>query len=354
MYILYLSGRELEYPRNDVIVRALRRISTVEVVGWSGPGSLSWRSVSVLIRALPRLLTRRYDLVVVGFYGHLLMLPVGLISRAPILFDAFVSTYDTLVEDRQVYRSGSPVAKLARWLDRTATGLSDHVLLDTPLHCQYFQQHLGLPSAKLSDLPVGCNEAIFKPRADLNGDDTVVLYYSTYLPLHGATTVVQSAALLQSHAAIRFRLIGRGPEFGQAYQTALDVQLRNLEFIPMIPIQQLPAEIAGATICLGGHFGKTAKADRVVPGKVYQLLAMAKPVIAGDTAANRRLFSRDGCALLTPPGDPEALAAAILDLHGAPQKRQALSLAGRSLYEECCSEAVITENLAAIIRRMLE
>ncbi len=165
----------------------------MDVLSESGPGRILFRSLRLALRALPYLLRNNPDLVVVGFYGHLLMLPIGLFSRTPVLFDAFISTYDTLIQDRRQIRAGSPGAWLARWLDRTACGLSEHILIDTPEHRAYFQSELGVSGEKISVLPVGCNEDLFLPRPADPHDGLVVLYYCTYLPLHGADVVVEAA-----------------------------------------------------------------------------------------------------------------------------------------------------------------
>ena len=36
------------------------------------------------------------------------MLPVGILTRQPVMFDAFVSTYDTLIQDRQLLPTQIP------------------------------------------------------------------------------------------------------------------------------------------------------------------------------------------------------------------------------------------------------
>ena len=131
MRILFLVGRELAYQRNDVLLRAFRRIGKVEVVENPFPSnSLVWNSLWVGLKALPHLLTGRYNLIFVGFYGHLLMLLAGVLARLrriPVLFDVFVSNYDTLVQDRRKISPTSLAAKLARWLDLTSCGLASHL-----------------------------------------------------------------------------------------------------------------------------------------------------------------------------------------------------------------------------------
>ena len=75
MQILWLSGREITYPRNDVLLRALQRFVSVDVVDpvLKKPRSLFWRSISITLQSIPYLITKPYDLIVVGFYGHLIM-----------------------------------------------------------------------------------------------------------------------------------------------------------------------------------------------------------------------------------------------------------------------------------------
>jgi glycosyltransferase involved in cell wall biosynthesis len=282
------------------------------------------------------------------------MLPIGVLSRAPILFDAFVSTYDTLVQDRAEIRVGSLGALLARWLDQAACYLSDRVLLDTPEHSAFFQSVLGISGEKISVLPVGCNEDLFFPRPSEPHDGLIVLYYCTFLPLHGADVVVEAALRLQDRAALTFRLIGEGPEYSRVRALADQLELTNLIFIPSMPLEGLTAEISQADICLGGHFGLSEKAGRVIPGKIYQILAMARPLIAADTPANNTLLEPGEHALLCPPGDPDALAAAILYLAGNPGARATLGEAGRARFLACCSEGVITQELSRLVDRMMK
>jgi glycosyltransferase involved in cell wall biosynthesis len=131
------------------------------------------------------------------------------------------------------------------------------------------------------------------------------------------------------------------------------MNLSNLELLPPVPLQALPDEIAAAEICLGGHFGISAKAGRVVAGKVYQILAMRRPLIATTTLANLALLCQAKNAWLCPPNDPQSLAASILKLSQDQDLRSHLAENGYRLYEEQCSEKVITKKLKVIVEKML-
>jgi glycosyltransferase involved in cell wall biosynthesis len=353
MRILYLTGRERGYTRNDVLLRALQHLGSVYVIADVPSGPLLWRSAVVFARALPRLIRRRYDLVFVGFYGHLLMLPIGLLSHAPILFDAFVSTFDTLCFDRQVFAPNSLGGSAAFWLDKIACHLASVVLVDTPLQADYFMRMFNLKPETVRSTPVGCNEDIFHPRHSAPQEErTIVLYYSTYQPLHGVDTVVRAAALLREQPQIHFRLLGMGQTFDQVHRLAEELRLQNIGFVPFVPLQTLADEIGSAGICLGGHFGASSKAGRVVPGKIYQILAMGRPLLAADTPANRELLTHQETAYLCPPADPAALASAILELHRDASLREHLAARGRTLYLVQCSESVIAERLQRLVREM--
>jgi len=137
---------------------------------------------------------------------------------------------------------------------------------------------------------VGCDEEQFHPLPE-NPESRTVLYYCSYLPLHGVDVVVQAAELLQADPSIKFKIIGEGIEYEKIRKFIQEKQLTNVELAAPVPIDQLPYEIQNSLICLGGHFGASAKACRVIPGKAFQMIAMGKPVIMGDNAANRELLT---------------------------------------------------------------
>jgi glycosyltransferase involved in cell wall biosynthesis len=355
MKFLFICGREVDYTRNQVLLRAFTRIGDVDTVVEYGPArSIVLRSARIAWKVLPKFISKRYDLIFVGFYGHLLMLPVGLLSRRPILFDAFVSSYDTLTSDRQTYSPNSIMGRLSILLDRTACKLTDKVLVDTSAQESYFSSFLGIPPEKLSSLPVSCNEDIFFPRSkqEIGNHQLLILSYSTYLPIHGMDTIIAAAEKLRDEP-IQFKLIGAGPLYAFSRQYAEDHGLTNITFSPAVPLERLADEIVNADICLGGHFGPSKKATRVVPGKIYQMLAMGKPIIAADSVANRALLQHGISAYLCPPGDPTALANSIMSLSKDSALLEKIGFGGREAFMKCASEAVVTEGLRRLVSQMI-
>jgi glycosyltransferase involved in cell wall biosynthesis len=59
-------------------------------------------------------------------------------------------------------------------------------------------------------------------------------------------------------------------------------------------------------------------------GVLYVALAFGKPIVASDVGGFREIASEHGAALLVPPGDAPALAAAVSELLADPEERAAL------------------------------
>jgi glycosyltransferase involved in cell wall biosynthesis len=231
------------------------------------------------------------------------------------------------------------------------------VLLDTQAQADAFSRSARVPRERVSALFVSCNEDLFntdvKPDRPPNGCFHV-LYYGTYQPLHGMETVVRAARLLKDEPHIKWRIIGRGQEYARVRGLAHEWTLTNIDFQAPVPYGDLPGAIASADLCLGGPFGSTEKARRVITGKTFQFLSMRKPVIVGDTPANHELLVPDESARFVPLADPDALAAAVQDLGNAPDRRQRLADAGHTQYLERASEAVIGAQLGSIIEDMVK
>lgn len=353
--ILLAAGRESAYPRNRVLLQALRASSHVTAITPTGSGSLSFDLLGVLLRLIP-VLRKEHDLVVLGFYSHPLVPVVRRLTSKPILFDAFVSTWDTLSFDRARFSPRSMRGRLTHWLDNTACRLADHVLLDTYTHARYFIESFDLPPDKVAHWYVGCDESIFRPappRRRSITDPFRVLFYGTYQPLHGVDIIVQAAALLQDDPRICFTLIGDGQTSHQVRLLVRDRQLANIELGVPVPLADLPRLIAESDLCLAGPFGSTPKAGRVITGKTSQILAVGRPAIAGDSPANRELLVHGASAYLCRRADPHALAEAIRQLASDPDWCATLAAGGRRLFEERLSQARLTADLAPIIDRTL-
>jgi len=288
-------------------------------------------------------------LVLVGFYGHPLMLWLPLFTRLPIVFDAYVSTYDTLCFDRQWFSPSSLGGRLAFWLDRNACAAASKVMLDTRAHVRYFTDTFGLSPASFAVLYVGCDEEVFYPREMPRQAKFVVFYYGSFLPLQGVDHIIRAAKMLEDEPDIEFCIAGEGRKRRSALSLAQELGVSNVQFPGWIPFSELPAAIAKASVCLGGHFSDSTKARNVIASKTFQFLAMAKPTVVTDNPANRELFTHGKDVYMCRPADSASLAEAILELKRDSNLRERIAEAGYRLFTTGHTVERISQSLKEIV-----
>lgn len=224
--------------------------------------------------------------------------------------------------------------------------MSDLILLDTPEHRQYFIDTFHVQHDRIITVPIGCKMGMFTPQqTSAENEEFTVLFHGTFIPLQGIETIIRAAVVLQKKKKpVKFRLIGKGQTYPEIKHLAKRLKLHNVSFTGTVPLEEIPSFIARADCCLG-IFGITAKADRVIPHKAYEIIASGKPLITGDTSAARRYFKHGETALLSTVGDPEALATCIETLRCNPKLRQKLAKKGRNLYWKTCQPTTIVAEL---------
>ena len=357
-------SRGEEYARNNAIINGLES-NGVEVIPchadvWatyeekmagvkSGIIAQAWAYCCTYLKLMFRYLRLpAHDFIFVGYIGHIDMFPaffLSLIRRKPIVFDAFYSLYNTVVEDRGLYSKKSFRARLLRFIDRWSCKLASLVLIDTWEHAKYFCQEFRLRESKFLAVPLGTDEKNFTPRPWPEEDGILdCISYSSYIPLHGIDVQLDAAEILRDHADIRFTFVGKGQLYEEMREKAKNASLENVTFIEWVTHAELVEMIAKADVALG-IFGETQKASRVIPYKAYEALAMRKPLVTGDSIASRDLIEDGVHARLSPMGDAQSLAEVILDFKNDPDKRKQIAQQGRDIFEQKCT----SEKIAATI-----
>ena len=284
--ILYLSSYKPNYTRTETLLDLFSRnnIKYKSII----TGKEKFKYFKLIWNLL--LNQNKYDLIFVAFRGHEILPFIKLFAKKPIIYDAFISIYDTICFDRQIFKPQSIIGRLLKWYDTFLCKISDFVLLDTKTHRQYFIDEFNILCDKIGYLYVGCNEKMFKAiKTKKDPNKFVIFWYGNSFPLQGVDNILKAAKKLEKHPNILFRLVG---PVRQKHQKLVDkLKLKNVQFIDWVPYEKLPLEIAKADLCLGGHFSTIPKATRVVPGKVFQFLACAKSTLVAVNPANLELFN---------------------------------------------------------------
>ena len=289
---------------------------------------------------------RRPKAVLVPHPSQIDAVTVGVLCkvlRLPMVIDFFVSLHETVVDDRRLVPGTSPIAGALRRVDAWAARLADVVLVDTPQDADAFAELTRTARDKWRVVWVGADPANFASRDDVAVEPRTVLFYGTYIPLQGIEHIVHASLVMP--ADYRVRLVGNGQLRTDIEQLATRLSA-PVEFIDQVPEAELSRHIAASTVCLG-VFGGGDKTARVIPNKVFQCLAVGRPVITGDTPASAGLA---GAVERVPVADPQAIAAAVQKLMEDPVRREALAAKGRDHFRTNFSDAAVAPLFAEAIR----
>jgi len=281
-----------------------------------------------------------------GWIGCIL----GKLKHKKVIIDGFLGIYDTIVRDRKIFKEESLIAQIIWQYEKLFLSSADHILVDTQLNGEMLQKDYDLPKGKIKIIPVGIDEDLWKPVKLPDTSKFKVIFWCTFIPLHGADIVAKAAHLLEKQRPdIEFLIIGTGQLSNNFDKLLKKLQLSNLKWISQfIPLKSIYALTKEAHCCLG-IFGNTDKTDRVIPYKVYQALACDRPVITARTQASQALFTDKKDILLVSPGNPIELANAILSLHQDPLFAAEIGKKGRFLYEKYLSCAAINQKIGGLL-----
>lgn len=349
MTVCYFGSYKPDYPRNRIVRKGLA-LNGVRVVACHSrlPGLRKWRA---LWRQSHQV---RCDLLLVGFPGHAVMPLAWLVGRwlkVPVVFDAFTSQYEAVVVARRQARPFSLRAAYHFLLDWISCRLACLVLMDTAANADYLAKLVRLPRDKFAVVYVGSDIADF-PAAVVPAKPVgkfAVHFHGHYSPFQGADVIVRAAKLLEADP-VSLTLIGRGQEYPRVAALAQQLGVANVEFVADVDYPRLRGYLERADLALG-VFGSPERP--VIPNKVFEAMALGKPVLTARLLAMDELFAPNVHVAYCQPNDPADLAAQICRLRDDPDSRQRIAAAGHRLYQERLTPASIGKDLASIIQRVM-
>jgi colanic acid biosynthesis glycosyl transferase WcaI len=234
-----------------------------------------------------------------------------------------------------------------RWLYRHAAAAT----ATTRPFCRHIDGLAGRPIA--SHLPNGAlDQLINTPLVPAPASGPFVLGYAGNLGIAPGLSIIPDAAAALRGEDIRFLVVGDGPVSATLRS---DIERRDLTAIEMRPI--VPVEEVGDVLCechaLLVPLGASPLLEDFVPSKLYDAMAVGRPVIAalGGEAAS---IVRDArCGMVIAPEDGNALAAAVRRLRDRPDLVDALGSAGRRAATEHARSRQVAR-LEQILRHVVE
>lgn len=350
-----LSYRDPKYIRAQSQIAALSRYAGFEITLATNTRKGVLRYLQTAIALMKAKAQKKPDIYILGFRGHEIFWFVRWLTKGkPLIFDALMSPYAALKFENKSGRIGAIVAPIVRMLESQALKNADSVLTDTRLHQDFYKQEFAVGENKIFAVPVGAQEPSgIETLSRSNSNNFTVLFYGSFLPLHGVDIIVQAAGLLRAYP-IQFQFIGgKGKQVAQLHDLCKAHQVTRYQHRCWVPFKQLIAqEIPQASLCLGGPFGNTPQAQRVITTKTSQCLALGRPTIVGKINEEIDFKDKVNC-LLVEQGNPEALADSIRWCFENTKELVDIGKKGQALYQDHLSVAVIAKQLEAIIKQAL-
>jgi glycosyltransferase involved in cell wall biosynthesis len=353
--VCYFGTYRENYSRNEMMIAGLRMngvtVTECHQTLWHGikdrvrvasgewvKPSFWWRAIRAywnLLRSYGHV--GDYDVLIVGYPGQFDVFLARILSwlkHKPLVWDVFMSIYLISME-RGLDKQNRLSIGLLRLIEGMALKLPDQLILDTSEYVRWFEQNYKISGTRFRLVPTGADDRVFSPMQHNQKMDSKfrVLYAGTFIPNHGIRYMVEAAKLLSNNPAILFEFIGNGPELEYARQFVTENQLTNVDFSEWMEKHQLIGRINQADVCLGA-FGVTPQSLMTVQNKIYETIAMGKPLISGDSPAVRQAFTHGEHIYLCERTSGRAIADAILNLSTDDTLREKIAQNGYKLYKE--------------------
>ncbi len=357
MKVCYFGAYNPNYSRNAVIRAGLVKFN-VEVLQCVMPPKTGTAKCAIaLLRQFVRIPAHDLSALIVPEFNQRIVPLAWLLAKRlsiPVIFDPLISTYHSIVAEHKAVPRNSLEARKLHFKDKLSMLMADVLFTDTRAHADYFSREFVLDGKKIFVVPVGANESICYPvSAPLATGSFTVAFWGSFLPLHGIEYILQAAKLLQKEQEIHFLVLGKGPGYVRMRELANELNLQQVDFGGLFNLGDLPMLMSKVDICLG-IFGKTEQAERVVPNKVFESMAMRKPIITGDNPAIRELFEHKRHLYTVPLGSAESIADAILDLMKNKSLRQEIADEGYHLFLEKYTTAGIGRIASDILQEVIK
>jgi len=346
--ICYFGIYNTNYTRNRVNITGLRE-NGVEVIECNVQTKGLKKHWDLFWKHWP--LRGKYDVMIVGFNGHSVVPIAWLVTRFPrkkLVFDEFISTYDSNIFDRKKHSPHS-VKALKYWLiDWLTSNLADLIFMDAEAHAEYISKTFHVLRSKVRGLLVGCPNDIMYPRPQNKIEsDFIVHFHGTYIPLQGIPYIIRAAKILDGKG-IKFNIVGKLSTYTESIELAKKLDVKNVRFYDYMPYDKLAEFMANADMCLGA-FGDTEKAKRMGIFKIIEAMAMKKPFITGDTVAMREFLTDRKDVLFCKIADSQDLADKIMELKNDENLRNKIAENGHELYKQRFTPKAVGKSLLEMI-----
>lgn len=184
----------------------------------------------------------------------------------------------------------------------------------------------GIPLSKIEAIPMGADASLFSPQLngydvrrkyDISFDDKVLIYVGTLSKERRLEILLRAVKTVRNELpAVRFLIVGDGDGKASLLSISEELGLKNtVIFTGYIDSKLVPFYIAAADVAISA-IPNTLYYSLSSPTKIFEYMAMGKPVIASNIFPHAQIINNGVNGLLVKWDEPEEYTQAIIGLLG--------------------------------------
>lgn len=247
-----------------------------------------------------------------------------------------------------------PLLRLLEWLERRMYRAADHIVAVGNGYRDKILEKVAIPE-RISVVTNGVDLERFVPEPpdqrflhmwDLEGK-FVCSYIGTIGMAHGLEVVIEAAKLLRDkgRSDIAFCLVGDGASQKRLKDQADRESVGGMVvFTGMLPKEEMPTVLASSGACLI-HLKKCELFGTVIPSKLFETMAMERPIIMGVNGEARDIVTWAGAGLDMEPDSALSLVECVERLADDPERAARLGRSARDYVAAHFSRDVLAQKL---------
>ncbi|MWG33161.1 glycosyltransferase family 4 protein [Halomarina oriensis] len=241
---------------------------------------------------------------------------------------------------RTIQRTFTPYRRLRR-LERECVERADHVLATTPAGRAHYIEDCDADPERVHVVSNTVDFGAYDTAADpIPGyeDEFVVSYVGSFGPHRGLEQLIDAMPRLVGQVP-NARLLVVGSAGEDVYERSLHERAAatgvgdRITFPGWVDFADVPRYVAASDVCAVLHTDNPHTAT-TVPHKLFQYMASRKPVVVTEVETLASVVRETDSGVVVPEGDPETLAARLVELAEDDTLAERLATNGRAATEK--------------------
>ncbi|MEW5860886.1 MAG: glycosyltransferase [Cyanobacteriota bacterium] len=247
-----------------------------------------------------------------------------------------LETNSPLFYESKAERKNVVLSQLERWLEIKAYQECDILVCVTEALKEIIVREANIPPDKVIVLPNGVDTSVFNPEHHQPKrvfDNFTIGFVGVLYAWQGIEDLLEALHELRTEGLdMSLVIIGDGQMRTQWEALSQNLGLtNNVKFVGQVPWNEVPAYIAGFDVGYSGHVKLQIGKMYHSPLKIYEYMAMGKPVLASAFEDAQRVLREGETGFLFQSGDKQELKSALVKAY---KSQASLAEMGRQAHEE--------------------